>query len=422
MLKKIREKFAEAKHFLLYGFLNSVSKAFGAIFPLIIAKFFAPELFASYSLAKTLVFFVAAMTISSIQRPFIVFANQELLQTGKIAKTFTIKILFVIASLIVGAVLTIIFAGPISRFAQISRADLPAVYLGFAGFTGCCVISNLFLGLNRRICSVLADLFFNVFSTAIVIVLYLFNAITIKSVFMVNLYAMAGVFICMGGFIDYKKLLPFKFDFGYMRQMSDFAKWIFLGVTASYFVSWGDNLVLRCYVSMDNIGVYNFAYQISKTIIFLTATIYFYFLPFVVQNIRNREKIDSYLSIKRPKIFVAGFAGLAIAYFLLPYLIGLVYGDTYKKSDIIFKILLLGNLFNLYVIFLPGVFEALKRYKSLNIITIIQVAINLLLDLAFVPRWGIKGAAVATVIGYFSATVIMEIYFRRCVFKELKND
>jgi len=422
MWTKIKQNLADAKLFLTYTFLGSISKALGAVLPLVVAKILSPAQFGSYSLGKMLIFFFSALTISSIQRPFIVFANEELNQSGKIAKSFTIKFFFVIASLIVGGLLIFLFSAQIAKFAQIENADLWAVFAGFFGFSICALISNVFMGLNQRIKSILVDLFYNLFATVIIIFLYLTGNITIKSCLNVYFYAMLGIIGCFIWQIDYRKLLPMQFDLHHLNKLFDFTKWIFLGVTASYFINWGDNLILRYYVSMEDIGHYNFAYQISKTIIFLTATIYFYFLPFIIQNINDKKKITHYLDSKRPKIFILGLCGLVIVYFLAPYLIELVYGESYRKSEQILRLLLISNLVNLYVVFLPAIYEALRFYKSLNMIAIIQIILNLLLDFILIPWLGIAGAAIATNIGYLAMAAMMEWHFRKHVLNGLKNE
>jgi O-antigen/teichoic acid export membrane protein len=421
MLKKIKTNFIEARSFLTYAFLGSVSKALSAVLPLIIAKIFNPEIFGSYSLLKMLIFFFSALTISSIQRPFIVFANEELKQTGKISRTFTIKLIVTAACLAMAACLAYLFANQISNFAKVDKAIIPAVFWGFTGFVLCGTLSDIFLGLGQQMKCAMSDLSLNLSSTIIIVILCLSGKVTLSSAFMVNLYAFVGVAACMAWQIDYKKLMPLKFDLKHTWRLLDFAKWIFVGVTASYFINWGDNLVLRYYAPMDDIGNYNFAYQISKTIMFLTATIYFYFLPYIVQNINNKAKITHYLCNKRPKIFVMGAVFFVILYFLLPYLVEIVYGDSYHKSQPIFRLLLISNLVNLYVIFLPGIFESLKYYKSLNIIAMTQLVLNLLFDLILIPQMGIVGAAIATNIGYIGMAIIMEIYFRKCILKEVKN-
>jgi len=194
--------------------------------------------------------------------------------------------------------------------------------------------------------------------------------------------------------------------------MLDFTKWMILSVTATYLVNWGDNIVLRIFVSLKEIGVYNFAYQIFKGLIFTTGILSQYFLPFIATNISNKEKISEYLYSKRPKILALGCFGWLIAVLGIPFAIDFVYGDKYSASVLVFQILSIAILFRLYMTFYSPVYNALKRYRFITFATLVQITINLLLAFVFVPYYGIKGAAVSTVIAYGVKLIIFEVHYR----------
>ena len=97
--KKIKEELRQSKTLLTFTSLKAIGQTLGMIAPLVIAKFFSPELFGSYSLAKMIVFFFTTLLILSSQTPFIVFANQEKAKTGKINKAFSVQCVFLFLSL-----------------------------------------------------------------------------------------------------------------------------------------------------------------------------------------------------------------------------------------------------------------------------------------------------------------------------------
>jgi len=195
-------------------------------------------------------------------------------------------------------------------------------------------------------------------------------------------------------------LLPFNLEKKYLGKMFDFTKWVFLGTTAVYFVNWGDNLVLRYFVSMEDIGIYNLGYQFFKGIITLTTVLGYYFLPFLSEHINNRETIRNYLWKKRPIIFILTTISLVILFFLVPYFFNLIYGSIYWRSANILRILLVGIVFRMHSTFYYVIYSAAKRYKFLQVLNVIQVLFNIMLNLLFVPMMGIAGAAAATVLAY----------------------
>ena len=86
MLGYIKRQISLARNLVTFTALKTTGQGLGMIAPLFIAAFFEPALFASYSLAKMIVFFFTALLVLSSQRPFIVYANQERAESGRINK------------------------------------------------------------------------------------------------------------------------------------------------------------------------------------------------------------------------------------------------------------------------------------------------------------------------------------------------
>ena len=421
MLDKIKQELKEGKTLLQFGFLKATGQALAMLVPLVVAKFFSPELFGSYSLAKMVVFFFSSLLISSAQTPFIVFANQEKTRSGKINKSFSVQCTFLILSLCIFIAITLSLGKYIIAFAKINRGDLFFVLLAFIGLALKTFLCNLFMAMGQRIKNSLAELAFGSLSLVLIFVFYFLDWINLRSVFMVYLISSvvtAGVFVKA---IDFKMLLPFKLEKKSFREMFDFTKWVFLGATAVYFINWGDNLVLRYFVSMEDIGVYNLGYQIFKGIVALTFVLVHYFMPFVSVNIGNKQSMKTYLYSKRPKAFLLGFVPIFILFVFAPYMLKMVYGSIYSNSINVLRILLIGSTLALYSAFYSPVFHALKRYKFSQSVDVMQVFGNIMLNLILIPRMGIYGAAIATVLAYSFRAIIYEIYFRRQIRKLFQN-
>ena len=188
-----------------------------------------------------------------------------------------------------------------------------------------------------------------------------------------------------------------------------------MGTTAVYFINWGDNFVLRYYhdvVSFADIGIYNFGYQFFKGLTVFFSVVGVYFLPLISQHIDNPQKVREYLYSKRPKIFFIGVISLVAAYFVFPFGIKLIYGQTYRGGEAIFRILLIAEVMYIYVTLYAPVFNALKRYKFIETVNVCQVLANVILNIALIPVLGMYGAAVATVIAYIFQAAAFELYFR----------
>lgn len=417
MLSKLKQQLALGKNLIIFTTLRGVG---GMLFPLLVAKFFSEDLLGSYGLARMIIFFVATLTISSAQTPFIVHANEERDKTGKINKSFSVQCIFLVISLFLFFFIVTLFAGPVSAFAKIAKSDLVFVTLAFIGFVGQLFLCNLFMALGQRTKSAFIGVVYNFLTVLFVIAFWFFDNINLRSVFLTYFLSSVLLVLFFVGTLDFKVLLPLYFDSGYFKKMLHFTFWVILGSTSIYFINWGNNIVLRIFVSIKEIGIYLFAFTIYKGLTFSVSAIGQYFLPFISRNINDKDKLRNYLAVKRPKIIAVGLAGLVLVFFFFPYMRQLIYGDKFSLADPIVRCLLLGNVINLYTVFYGALFNAFKKYKFLNITAVVQIVISVILSFILIPRMGLMGAAIATVIAYFCKAVLLEIYFRLYIKSRLK--
>jgi O-antigen/teichoic acid export membrane protein len=413
MLKRIRKELADGRHFLQFGFLSALGQGLGMVSPLVIARFFSPELLGNYYLTKTVVFFFTALLLSYMQTPFVVFASREREKTGKISKSFSVQCIFYIFSAVV-FLLAVLFGGrAITEFAKIPFNYLFIVIGAFMGIALKTVICDLFLATGQRMKNAFAEFAFGGVIFVCVIMLCLTGLVGLRSVFLVYFVSGLLVFVVFIRGFDFNLLAPLSFDRQQFWDTLTFASWIFIGGTAAYFIGWGnDNIVLRFNTSTGNIGAYNLGCDIYRGIIMLIFIIYLYFLPFVSQHISSKEKINEYLWRKRPRIFFLGFAFIVLIYIFAPYAFKIAYRGVYEDSAGVLRILLFASALALYNIFYEAIFNALKKYKVTQTANVLHVLLNLILDIILVPVMGIRGAAVAAVISYAFRVVIYESYFR----------
>jgi len=413
MFNRLKKGLHNGRGLLQFGFLRGVGQALGMIGPLLVARFFSEGLFGSFVLAKMIVFFFSTLLITSAQTPFIVYANQERARAGKINKSFSVQCVFLLFSIVVFLLTAVVFGRAIAAFAQISGVELFFVCAGFAGIAVKTFVCNLFMALGERTKNALVELVFGGCTLLFIVLFVLAGSINIKTVFLTYLMAALVVVAVFTGFTDRKLLVPFDFDRKHFRKMFDFTKWVMLGATAVYFINWADNIILRAFgVSLANIGEYGLGYQLFKGIVMLTFILNGYFLPFISEHIHNPVKIRDYLYNKRIKIFLLGLGFIVVLFVAVPYVFGFIYPDSYKSSVDIFGILLFGNVIVLYITFYLPIVNALKKYKFTQVCNVVHIVMKVLLSVALIPLFGLKGAAAATVISYLLLGIIYEIYFR----------
>lgn len=251
-----------------------------------------------------------------------------------------------------------------------------------------------------------------IMSALYIVLAYFLSALTLETVFLMFFVAplLAVPFFIKQ--LDVSKIFPLALDKELLKKMFHYTQWVMLGGTAVYFISWGDNLVLRYFVSIEEVGIYNLGYQVFKGGIMLIGSIKLYFLPFVAEHIGNQQKIHHYLYRKRPKIMLLGTLCLVALFFVIPYIFMAIFGESYWESIPVIQILLIALVFKLYQSFYTPLFETMQKFKFTQSINVLLVITNIVLDILFVFYFGMIGAAIATTITYVVSTVVYEIYFR----------
>lgn len=401
----------KGRNFISFFFLKALGEATFFILPLIVAKLVSPAVFGSFSLAHMLVMILVAVLITSSQTPFIVHANKEAVNSGKISKSFTIQLIVFLSSIIVGTFAILLFKNVLASFTGISSHHIHYILFFYLGIVLKTVFSSTFLALDKKTTTALYALVVGIVNIVIVLLIAFSKDLQLHHVFFS--YFLAGIIgsLLFIPALPLQKLFPLDFSIIQFKETLVWTGWQVFGLAAVQLINWGDTIVLRYFVSFEEIGVYNLAYQFFKGGIGATFIISTYFLPFITKNIDNKKKIHDYLYNKRIKIFFVGLLGAISLYFISPHIFYLIYGDTYTESIVVFQILLIGLVAHLLSVFYIPIINALKKYKFAHLNNVFIVTLNLILNILLIPIFGIIGSAISTVVSYIASLLVKVIYF-----------
>jgi len=411
MLNKLKTELKQSKNFISFIFLKTLGETAYYIIPLIIAKYLTPAHFGSFSLAFMIVLLFSTITVTSSQTPFIVLANKESKERKKINKCFSVNFSFFSLSIILVSIIFLLFRDTLVNFAGLERFQLNFLLLTYFGIAIKLLFENLLLALDEKMKNAVYSLCVGITNLFLIVLFSVLFTLKIELVFLSYFLSSIIITTIFLFFIDMKKLFPFELNRELFLELFHWIRWQIFGLTAVYFINWGDNLVLKNFVSMEEIGVYNLGYQIFKGLIGITLILNSYFLPFISKNINDKEKIKNYIYIKRPKIMLLSIPSLIFIFIIIPFVFKFIYGDIYSGSISVIRILLIGLFFHLYIVFYIPLFNSLKRYEFIQTANIVQILINISLDIILIPKMGIVGAAIATTTAYFITLIIYEWYY-----------
>ena len=401
------------KNSFQFAIISILAQGFSFLIPLFVAKILAPDLFGKYSLSMMIVYLFIAFLIGSFKTPFIINSGIEKRDNNKMNKSFSVWLVSIVFSIIVFTITLLLFKTQIAKFVGFEKGIYQLIFI-FIGL----IINNffvtLFLANNEKRKSAFSSAIFSFLNITIILSFWYFNELDLIKIF--QSFFISGLILIPLFFRKkyFKLIFPIEFNKEIFNEIFCFAKWQIFGLTAVYLVNWGDNIVLRSFVSFEEIGIYNFAYKIFSGIIGLILLINTYFLPIITRNIDDKKFIKNYFQKTQKKLFLRGSILIVLALIIFSLLIMLFFKE-YNKSILMIWTLGISLFFILHYTFYIPYLNAKKKYKFLQTTNIIQVIINILLGFLLVPYIGLMGVAISTIIGYIFRFVALELYYKKTI-------
>jgi O-antigen/teichoic acid export membrane protein len=160
-----------------------------------------------------------------------------------------------------------------------------------------------------------------------------------------------------------------------------------------------DILIISWMGTATNVGVYAAGIRIIQVLYIVPTIVQWSTLP-VLSRFANKDNQKFRTTFERALgiIFLLSVP-LAIGGAILgTEIMNFVYGPQYIAGGMAFTILMITILFDYPAIFISSAIFAYNEQRSLIISSAIGGIMNVLLDLAFIPKFGIVGSAVATLI------------------------
>jgi len=170
----------------------------------------------------------------------------------------------------------------------------------------------------------------------------------------------------------------------------------------SWVLALSDRIIIQRFIAISELGIYSLGYQLSGIVMMFATAINYAWMPFFFRTIEQSDEY-AHKNIARMStyyILALCIIALACSLFMKEIIMLLTisaYHLAYKVTPIIIGANLLSALY-----FIPGNFLYLKKKTVwlIPVITIISGAINILINIIYVPKYGIMAAAWATLFAY----------------------
>jgi O-antigen/teichoic acid export membrane protein len=184
---------------------------------------------------------------------------------------------------------------------------------------------------------------------------------------------------------------------------------------SAFLMLWVDTLMVGWYLQNEDVALYSVAAKISFISLFflgaLDATIY----PRLLSTFHNqREKLQVFFwqstALVISILLVVTLLMLILAYWLL-----LFFGDQYVSAQTTLIILLFAQFLRATSLTFSFMFIIREKVRYLNTVLVLALIVDLICNVVLVPRYGIEGAAVSTLITnvFLSVTIVLLFLFHK---------
>lgn len=198
----------------------------------------------------------------------------------------------------------------------------------------------------------------------------------------------------------------------------DYSKYNFFAFSlAGYVYNWIDVAVIGFFLASADVASYEIAWRVSLVAMLFSDAIASTIFP-QISHWGHQNEYDKVRELIRESIVPS-------LYFVVPIFFGaiavgeqllvVVFGAEYGVAWAVLVILLVEKLFRAVYLVLGHSLQALDHPDLAARASVVAVVLNLLLNVAFVPLFGIDGAAVATTTAFVVNTVLHAYYLDRFI-------
>ena len=180
---------------------------------------------------------------------------------------------------------------------------------------------------------------------------------------------------------------------------------------SAFLMLWVDTLMVGYYLQNEAVALYNVAAKISFISLFflgaLDATIY----PRLLSIFHHKKEKLQRFFWQSTILVVALLFGVTLLMLALAYWLLFIFGDQYVSAKITLIILLLAQFFRATSLTFSFMFIIRDKVRYLNTVLLLALVVDLICNILLVPKYGIEGAASATLITNVFLSMVIVILF-----------
>jgi O-antigen/teichoic acid export membrane protein len=200
---------------------------------------------------------------------------------------------------------------------------------------------------------------------------------------------------------------PWTFSFDRARQFVRYGFPLALSVVAVGIYHRIDQVMLHKIVSDQALGPYVVAVQMVEQFSVFPVALVSSLFPVLSQVSGQEDQFRHYLGVSYRFLMAVVFATCAVFTPIAGPLVDFVYGKQFHSSAALLVVLVWSEVPIFFGVVISNAIIAKNLQRYLPVSTVLGAVVNVVLNLAFIPRWGALGASWATVVSYCLASIFL---------------
>ena len=201
----------------------------------------------------------------------------------------------------------------------------------------------------------------------------------------------------------------------HLKSLYDYAKFNGISGLGGHVYNWMDVIVIGFFLSQAAVGAYELAWRLTTTAIMFSTVFTKVLFPQLsawqadgaVEKVRDLLSEAMTISLL---LIVPSVVGVAL---IGGEILGVVFGAEYTIAAAAFLVLMVEKLPQAVNLVFDKAIQAFDRPEYLAIATVVSLSMNIVLNVALVPVYGLVGAAAATLLSVVVNTLILGYYLQR---------
>jgi O-antigen/teichoic acid export membrane protein len=395
------------KHYMALVVSQSLRVPLSFLNIILLARILNPEGYGDWAIIMAAGTIFHSVLFNWTQTPFIRFGKEEWEKTGRLSITWSGRWPLIILAICLS--LIILFFQPfgfLTKVFKVPSTEWMLVFMYIMGLWLSTESQSLFQILDKINVMAITQLLI-----VLILTLYLYfifgsyiklsNSQIIIGIVLITLLFWGVIWLAT--FIPTRSLLTSPNSYSTNKVIG--YGWILIPTFLIGFLSdWGDQLLVNYFLSSFEVGLFQAAYQIMLAVMGLASPITTIFLPKLISlTIVDKGAVNNYFNNDIPAIFSIWCLAITPLLYWLPNLFTMFLGYKYAEAMPVLIILNLAIPGACLSSLLTVLFNLFGRLKIPFIVSLIMSLLNIVISIILIPKIGLFGAAVGTVVSYIIA-------------------